>query len=125
MQAGGFISDGRVNGSLNLSRALGDLEYKRVKGLPPAQQMITAMPEIRSLELHSGDEFLVLACDGIWDVLSNQQVLHHLQSSLFNRSSRSCMTSRHQNSFTFVAVKLGRDPSFTLGNTVDSTGLQV
>ena len=26
--AGGFVSDGRVNGNLNLSRALGDLEYK-------------------------------------------------------------------------------------------------
>ena len=28
-KAGGFVSDGRVNGNLNLSRALGDLEYKR------------------------------------------------------------------------------------------------
>lgn len=26
--AGGFVSEGRVNGNLNLSRALGDLEYK-------------------------------------------------------------------------------------------------
>ena len=32
-KAGGFISDGRVNGNLNLSRALGDLEYKRNKEL--------------------------------------------------------------------------------------------
>lgn len=28
-KAGGFVSEGRVNGNLNLSRALGDLEYKR------------------------------------------------------------------------------------------------
>ena len=28
-KAGGYVSDGRVNGNLNLSRALGDLEYKR------------------------------------------------------------------------------------------------
>lgn len=27
--AGGFVSDGRINGNLNLSRAIGDLEYKR------------------------------------------------------------------------------------------------
>jgi len=26
--AGGFVSEGRVNGNLNLSRAMGDLEYK-------------------------------------------------------------------------------------------------
>ena len=30
-QAGGFVTDGRVNGNLNLSRALGDLEYKSQK----------------------------------------------------------------------------------------------
>ena len=29
MKAGGFITNGRINGNLNLSRALGDLEYKR------------------------------------------------------------------------------------------------
>jgi len=31
------------------------------------------MPQIRRLALEPGDEFLILACDGIWDVLSNQQ----------------------------------------------------
>jgi serine/threonine protein phosphatase PrpC len=32
-KAGGFVSEGRVNGNLNLSRALGDLEYKSDKKL--------------------------------------------------------------------------------------------
>ena len=32
-QAGGFIAEGRVNGSLNLSRALGDMEYKQVRAV--------------------------------------------------------------------------------------------
>jgi len=27
--AGGYVAEGRVNGNLNLSRAIGDLEYKR------------------------------------------------------------------------------------------------
>lgn len=30
IKAGGFVSEGRVNANLNLSRALGDLEYKKV-----------------------------------------------------------------------------------------------
>lgn len=34
--AGGYVSDGRVNGNLNLSRAIGDLEYKKDKKLSPA-----------------------------------------------------------------------------------------
>jgi protein phosphatase 1G len=39
LQAGGFVADGRVNGSLNLSRALGDLEYKSNAELGPEEQV--------------------------------------------------------------------------------------
>ena len=77
-QAGGFVAEGRINGSLNLSRALGDMDYKQSKDLGVAAQMVIAVPEVRTLRLESGDEFLILACDGIWDVLSNQQVNHPL-----------------------------------------------
>lgn len=45
--AGGFVNHfGRVNGNLNLSRSIGDLKYKQVPGLTPAEQMITAEPDI-------------------------------------------------------------------------------
>ncbi len=33
------MHDGRVNGTLNLSRALGDMEFKRGTQLPPAEQV--------------------------------------------------------------------------------------
>lgn len=65
-KARGFVEFGRVNGSLALSRALGDLEYKRNYQLEPSEQMVTALPEIRLRKLEEGDEFVVLACDGIW-----------------------------------------------------------
>ena len=73
VKAGGFVQEGRVNGSLALSRAIGDLEYKQGKSLPPQDQIVTAYPELMEQTLREGDEFLVLACDGIWDVLSSQQ----------------------------------------------------
>lgn len=82
MKAGGFVADGRVNGSLNLSRALGDLEYKQVSSLPPEEQMVTANPEIRSLRLTDDDEFLILACDGIWDVLTNEDAVTFVRERL-------------------------------------------
>jgi serine/threonine protein phosphatase PrpC len=45
--AGGFVNRfGRVNGNLNLSRSIGDLKYKQVPGISPADQMITAQPDI-------------------------------------------------------------------------------
>lgn len=81
-KAGGFVADGRVNGSLNLSRALGDLEYKQVKSLPPEEQMVTANPEIRTIKLEPSDEFIILACDGIWDVLTNQEAIDFVRERL-------------------------------------------
>ena len=66
--------DGRVNGSLNLSRAIGDMEYKQSAHLTAAEQAVTANPDVRELRLGPSYEFMILACDGIWDVLSNQQV---------------------------------------------------
>ena len=45
--AGGFVNQfGRVNGNLNLSRSIGDLKYKQVPGIDPAEQKITAEPDI-------------------------------------------------------------------------------
>jgi len=46
-QAGGYVAEGRVNGSLNLSRALGDMEYKQASALGPEAQIVTAVPEVR------------------------------------------------------------------------------
>ncbi len=74
MQAGGYVLDGRVNGSLNLSRAIGDMEYKQTSHLSAAEQAVTAFPDVRQIQLGFSSEFMILACDGIWDVLNNQQV---------------------------------------------------
>ena len=64
-KAGGFVQEGRVNGSLALSRAIGDLEYKQ-GSMSPADQIVTAYPELMECRLVEGDEFMVIACDGIW-----------------------------------------------------------
>ncbi|CAI8590912.1 unnamed protein product [Vicia faba] len=64
-KVGGFIHAGRVNGSLNLTRAIGDMEFKQNKFLY-AEQVVTANPDINTVELSDEDEFIVLACDGIW-----------------------------------------------------------
>jgi protein phosphatase 1G len=126
LNAGGFIVAGRVNGSLNLARAigdasflqaeniffvtdsvfyflyfkfhLGDMELKQNEALPAERQIVTAEPELKTVsfagqlvslfpfilnkmelsiplsfyqvKLSEDDEFIVLACDGIWYVLT-------------------------------------------------------
>jgi protein phosphatase 2C family protein 2/3 len=73
--AGGYIEYGRVNGHLALSRALGDFEFKKNYSLSPEKQIITADPDVTCHEISEEDEFLILACDGIWDCLSSQQAV--------------------------------------------------
>jgi len=65
----------RVNGDLSLSRAIGDLRYKQNSSLTPQNQIICCTPDIRIFTREPEDEFLLLACDGVWDVLSSQQAV--------------------------------------------------
>ncbi|XP_072018042.1 protein phosphatase 1G-like [Amphiura filiformis] len=75
-KAGGKVTpDGRVNGGLNLSRAIGDHCYKLNADLPPEEQMISAFPDIETTSLQDMDQFMVIACDGIWNVMSSQEVI--------------------------------------------------
>jgi serine/threonine protein phosphatase PrpC len=70
-KAGGYVSMKRVDGDLAVSRALGDFQYKDRPDLPAEEQKVTANPDFVVRERVEGDEFLLIACDGIWDVCEN------------------------------------------------------
>ncbi|KEG14207.1 protein phosphatase 2C-like [Trypanosoma grayi] len=71
-KAGGTVQSQRVNGTLALSRAVGDLDFKENLDLPWDEQMVTALPDVRRIKWTPEDAFVVIACDGVWDVLSNE-----------------------------------------------------
>lgn len=81
-RAGGSIQNNRVNGTLALSRAIGDFEFKESAELPWDEQMITACPDVTVTEVSADDEFVVLACDGVWDVISNEDCCEFIRRSL-------------------------------------------
>lgn len=56
---------GRVNGNLNLSRALGDLVYKINISLPPDRQIVSAVPDVILADLTEEDEFLVRSAESL------------------------------------------------------------
>jgi protein phosphatase 1L len=56
----------RVEGVLAVTRAIGDRRLKKY---------VSAVPEIQERKLQSDDEFLILATDGVWDVLSSQEAV--------------------------------------------------
>lgn len=83
-KAGGFVEDNRVKGVLNLSRSLGDLEYKSDPKIKLQDQMITAYPEVRKEKIDDS-AFLILACDGIWDCLTSQEAVDTVGDLLINK----------------------------------------
>jgi len=83
--AGGIIENGRVNRDLNLTRAIGDMRYKKDKTIPQADQIISGFPELHNESNFSKNKFLVLACDGVWDVQTSQQVATYVNSSYKTR----------------------------------------
>uniref|UniRef100_G1U570 protein-serine/threonine phosphatase n=1 Tax=Oryctolagus cuniculus TaxID=9986 RepID=G1U570_RABIT len=80
--AGGTIRLRRVEGSLAVSRALGDFAFKQVPGRPPEQQLVSAEPEVTALARRAEDEFVLLASDGVWDALSGAALAELVASRL-------------------------------------------
>eukprot|EP00359_Climacostomum_virens_P002702 CAMPEP_0204905606 /NCGR_PEP_ID=MMETSP1397-20131031/5513_1 /ASSEMBLY_ACC=CAM_ASM_000891 /TAXON_ID=49980 /ORGANISM="Climacostomum Climacostomum virens, Strain Stock W-24" /LENGTH=261 /DNA_ID=CAMNT_0052074503 /DNA_START=98 /DNA_END=883 /DNA_ORIENTATION=+ len=81
VRAGGCVEEGRVMGNINLSRSIGDFEYKDARR-PPSEQMISAVPDTRCIPLTSQDDFVILACDGIWDMMTSEQAVAFVYARL-------------------------------------------
>ena len=80
--AGGFVSFHRVLGRLAVSRAFGDEEYKVMPDRSSGKSLVIADPEIRVEQLTPQDEFLFMACDGLFDVFSSQEAVDFIHARL-------------------------------------------
>lgn len=66
-QQGGVVTcydTWRVNGTLAVSRAIGDPEHK---------PYVISEPEIKEIVLDGSEDFLILGCDGLWDQISPEE----------------------------------------------------
>jgi len=69
---GGFVSpNGRVVGMLAVSRAFGDLDL---------QPFVSASPYINVVDITDMPDFLIIACDGVWDVISDKAACEVINS---------------------------------------------
>jgi serine/threonine protein phosphatase PrpC len=79
-RAGGFVQWNRVNGDLAVSRGLGDFSFKNRADLSAKDQKVSCYPDITIHERDNRrDTVLLLACDGLWDVMSNEEAVKHLE----------------------------------------------
>ncbi|KAM0830181.1 hypothetical protein ACQ4PT_066382 [Festuca glaucescens] len=71
----------RVNGDLAMSRSIGDFNFKS-NCLRATEQMVTCNPDIRTAVITDDTEFLLIASEGIWDMLSSQGAVNFVHQKL-------------------------------------------
>ncbi|XP_015458134.3 integrin-linked kinase-associated serine/threonine phosphatase 2C isoform X2 [Astyanax mexicanus] len=73
-RAGGSVRDGRVLGVLEVSRSIGDGQYKRCG--------VISTPDLRRCQLTPKDRFVILACDGLFKVFSAEEAIKYVNKIL-------------------------------------------
>jgi len=95
----------RVNGQLAVSRAIGDGEYK---------PLISADPDVTSIEMNGSEEFVIVGCDGLWDTITPEEatdiVFDHLEENkseggdIENISSRLATLAKEKGSSDNITI---------------------
>ncbi|XP_073060721.1 probable protein phosphatase 2C 47 isoform X1 [Primulina eburnea] len=113
---GGVIYDGYLNGQLSVARALGDWHMKGAKG---TKCPLSSEPEIEEVNLTEEDEFLIIGCDGLWDVMSSQYAVTVVRKALMMHNDpgkcsrelvREALSRNTCDNLTVVVVCFSPDP---------------
>ncbi|CAK7903261.1 hypothetical protein CAAN1_07S06634 [[Candida] anglica] len=120
--AGGLIMKNRVNGVLAVTRSLGDSYMK---------ELVIGKPYTTATEIVVDDEFMILACDGLWDVVSDLHAVQFVSKALNDgltvsqAAKKLCqlaMDNSTTDNVTIMVVKFDQSV-FALGHAVQKLGL--
>jgi protein phosphatase len=91
----GYVENGRVNGSLAISRAFGDVDYKRNAGGQLDQQVIP-LPDVTHITIPANTaDYAVLACDGVFEgQFSNEEVIEFVSAQLQHEQDLAIVSNR-------------------------------
>lgn len=67
LKSGNMVVNGRINGDLAVSRSFGDFMYKNNESFSQEEQAVSCIPDVVVYERSADDNFIVFACDGVWD----------------------------------------------------------
>ncbi|KAG6832027.1 hypothetical protein H0H87_003008 [Tephrocybe sp. NHM501043] len=73
----GIFWRGRVLGQLNVTRSLGDHESQQGYSI---KKFVIGTPYMTRTVLSDDDDFFILACDGLWDVVTDQEAVDHVRN---------------------------------------------
>lgn len=87
----GWVEVHRVNSCLGMTRSIGDILIKDKKKVQFKKdflgELVLAEPEIQEGTITDKDEFILIACDGVWDVFTSQEAVDFVHSSLIRKKS--------------------------------------
>jgi len=93
-RAGGVVSNGRVDGDLSVSRAVGDWQFKMDPELSLGEQKVSPVPDVTRYTLNKGD-WMLLACDGIFERLTTIEVANFIKKDLKANGNDPAITARN------------------------------
>ena len=82
LKSGANIIGYRINGMLNLTRAIGDLRFKGNNDIKIHEQSVIAVPEITIIEETEDIDFIIMGCDGVWDCVKRQNVCEFIDKQI-------------------------------------------
>ena len=128
--AGGFVINNRVMGELAVSRAFGDVDFKKgiqsileeegggianVDGEGQAldnamwdQPLIIAEPDVEVITLKEDDQFLLLGCDGLFDVYTPEEIVAFVREAMETHGDTQlcCQVSNHTSIYFTIYIYL-------------------
>ena len=93
--------------------------YKRTPGKGPAEQQVSPMPDVTVVPRADTDMLIVIACDGIWDVMTNEQCADFLLTNMRNGHTLSkcnelllhqCLENNSRDNMSVVTIALPGAP---------------
>jgi len=122
--AGGNVTYARINGTLAVARAFGDFDYKANATIAATEQMVSPVPTITPIKRYvENDESgecvqysrIILACDGVWDVFSNELIslyahlfsqIHEDLGECLNNLIFAAMSNQSKDNISIIDIEL-------------------
>ena len=82
LKSGANIVGYRINGMLNLTRAIGDLKFKSNYNLKRHEQSVISLPDITKIEYTEDIDFIIMGCDGVWDCVKRQLICEYIDKQI-------------------------------------------
>lgn len=98
---GGHVKDGRVMGVLEVSRSIGDGQYKKLG--------VICTPDVKKCALTDNDRYVIIACDGLWKCFEPEDSIKFANKILQNSDGSSMDETKERSKYDMLCNKLANE----------------